>query len=84
MIAAHGQHDTFIKLHHSQRLYESYAGQKELRVFEGDHNDPRPSWFMDSAYIFFHFQFQMDDMPLLPHFEEYGARCEENVLQQHA
>lgn len=71
---AHGQHDTFIKLHHSQRLHDAYAGQKELRVFEGDHNDPRPSWFMDSAYIFFHFQFQMDDMPLLPQFKEYGAR----------
>lgn len=38
----HGEHDDFIKPHHSQDICEKYKGSKNLLMVEGDHNDPRP------------------------------------------
>lgn len=47
-----GEHDDFIKKHHSEQIYEKYAGDKNLIVVEGDHNSPRPKFMFDSASIF--------------------------------
>lgn len=47
-----GEHDDFIKKHHSQELHAKYAGDKNLIVVEGDHNSPRPKFLFDSASIF--------------------------------
>ena len=47
-----GEHDDFIKKHHSEDIYEKYAGDKNLIVVEGDHNSPRPKFMFDSASIF--------------------------------
>jgi len=50
----HGVADDFIHPHHSDRIYDSYMGDKNIIKFEGDHNSPRPQFFMDSLTIFFH------------------------------
>jgi dipeptidyl aminopeptidase/acylaminoacyl peptidase len=47
-----GEHDDFIKKHHSEQIYERYAGDKNLIIVEGDHNSPRPKFMFDSASIF--------------------------------
>jgi len=47
-----GEHDDFIKKHHSEELYEKYAGDKNIIIVEGDHNSPRPKFMFDSAAIF--------------------------------
>lgn len=47
-----GEHDDFIKKHHSEELHAKYAGDKNLIVVEGDHNSPRPKFLFDSASIF--------------------------------
>jgi pimeloyl-ACP methyl ester carboxylesterase len=47
-----GEHDDFIKKHHSEALHAKYAGDKNLIVVEGDHNSPRPKFLFDSASIF--------------------------------
>lgn len=47
-----GEHDDFIKKHHSEQLYEKYAGDKNIIIVEGDHNSPRPKFMFDSAAIF--------------------------------
>lgn len=47
-----GEHDDFIKKHHSEEIYEKYAGDKNLIIVEGDHNSPRPKFMFDSASIF--------------------------------
>lgn len=47
-----GEHDDFIKKHHSEELYEKYAGDKNIIIVEGDHNSPRPKFMFDSASIF--------------------------------
>ena len=39
--------------HHGELLYQKYAGDKNIVHFEGGHNGYRPSFFMDSAAIFF-------------------------------
>ena len=49
-----GKEDTFIVPTHTQALYEKYAGDKNLVLVEGDHNSPRPQYFLDSVGIFFY------------------------------
>jgi hypothetical protein len=34
----HALDDTFVARHHSERLFQAYAGDKNLVTFEGDHN----------------------------------------------
>jgi pimeloyl-ACP methyl ester carboxylesterase len=50
----HGEHDDFIKQHHSQDICEEYKGPKHLLVVEGDHNDPRPPTCISSCQSFLH------------------------------
>lgn len=49
---AHGEKDTFIRPEHSQQLCAAYAGDKNLVLFDGDHNSQRPDFLFDSAVIF--------------------------------
>lgn len=49
---AHGEHDAFINHSHSEQLHAAYAGDKNLILFDGDHNSERPSFFFNSAVIF--------------------------------
>jgi len=49
---AHGERDAFIKQHHSEQLHAAYAGDKNLILFDGDHNSSRPDFFFNSAVIF--------------------------------
>ncbi|KAL0490956.1 hypothetical protein AKO1_009774 [Acrasis kona] len=51
---AHAEGDDFIRIHHSEKLYEAYSGDKNLIRFEGDHNSERPDFFYDSVCIFFY------------------------------
>jgi len=57
---ATGNQDDFIKPHHTDELYKKYAGDKNVIKFEGDHNSTRPSFFFDSATIFFSTTLQVD------------------------
>lgn len=50
---AHAEGDDFIKIHHSEKLYQVYSGDKNMIRFEGDHNSERPEFFYDSVTIFF-------------------------------
>lgn len=45
--------DNFILPSHTQALYDRYAGDKNLVMVDGDHNSPRPEFFLDSVGIFF-------------------------------
>lgn len=49
----HGRGDDFIKPHHTQKLFESYNGDKELEVVDGDHNSLRPPSTIRKAVLFF-------------------------------
>jgi len=44
----------FIKIKHSEVLYENYGGDKSIIQFEGDHNSPRPEFYYDSVANFFY------------------------------
>eukprot|EP00980_Cylindrotheca_fusiformis_P024706 scaffold12324_cov144-Cylindrotheca_fusiformis.AAC.1 len=48
----HGEHDDFIKPHHSQDICEEYTGPKNMLVVEGDHNDPRPATCITACQSF--------------------------------
>lgn len=47
-----GDGDIMVRPHHSQSIYNAYKGDKNLVTFDGDHNELRPSFFLDSASIF--------------------------------
>lgn len=49
---AHGERDSFIKPSHSEQLHAAYAGDKNIILFDGDHNSARPAFFFNSAVIF--------------------------------
>ncbi|KAJ4758228.1 alpha/beta-Hydrolases superfamily protein [Rhynchospora pubera] len=50
----HGSKDIFIPPHHCDRIYDGYAGDKNIIKFDGDHNSPRPQFYYDSVSIFFY------------------------------
>lgn len=50
----HAKDDKFIQPHHSDLIYSSYAGDKNIIKFDGDHNSSRPQFFYDSVSIFFY------------------------------
>ncbi|GAB4843486.1 hypothetical protein Ancab_013447 [Ancistrocladus abbreviatus] len=52
-LLGHATDDDFIQPHHSERIFDAYAGDKNLIKFEGDHNSPRPQFYFDSISIFF-------------------------------
>mmetsp|Transcript_14316 Transcript_14316/g.23697 ORF Transcript_14316/g.23697 Transcript_14316/m.23697 type:complete len:462 (+) Transcript_14316:162-1547(+) len=47
-----GEEDEFVPPTHSQRIHDSYAGDKSLVLVAGDHNSARPGFFSHSAMIF--------------------------------
>lgn len=49
-VAAEG--DEFVPPHHSQLIYQKYAGDKNVILVDGDHNSARPRFLFDSASIF--------------------------------
>ena len=61
-----GEHDEFIKKHHSEEIYAKYAGDKNLIIVEGDHNSPRPKFMFDSASIFLQTCLQIPNSWALP------------------
>eukprot|EP00252_Welwitschia_mirabilis_P016543 TRINITY_DN3648_c0_g1_i1.p1 TRINITY_DN3648_c0_g1~~TRINITY_DN3648_c0_g1_i1.p1 ORF type:complete len:317 (-),score=56.66 TRINITY_DN3648_c0_g1_i1:222-1172(-) len=50
----HATEDVFIQPHHSDLIFSSYAGDKNIIKFEGDHNSTRPQFYYDSVSIFFY------------------------------
>ncbi|KAK7292505.1 hypothetical protein RIF29_08286 [Crotalaria pallida] len=54
VLFGHASADKFIQPHHTDRISESYAGDKNVIKFDGDHNSSRPQFFYDSVSIFFY------------------------------
>ncbi|OMO64651.1 putative catalytic [Corchorus olitorius] len=50
----HASEDKFIQSHHSDLIFSSYAGDKNVIKFNGDHNSSRPQFYYDSVSIFFY------------------------------
>lgn len=54
VLFAHAEGDDFIRVHHSEKLFEVYAGDKNIIRFDGDHNSTRPDFFYDAVKFFFY------------------------------
>ncbi|KAJ8759673.1 hypothetical protein K2173_009762 [Erythroxylum novogranatense] len=52
-LLGHASEDKFIQFHHSDLIFKSYAGDKNMIKFDGDHNSSRPQFYYDSVSIFF-------------------------------
>ncbi|CAL8472078.1 g11620 [Coccomyxa elongata] len=89
----HSESDSFISKAHSQKLHKAYAGDKNLIMFEGDHNSHRPQFFYASALIFLNTVLQIDkhmapaeaaataaDQDGLPSASDANAAREEDML----
>ncbi|XP_054802898.1 uncharacterized protein LOC129306367 isoform X2 [Prosopis cineraria] len=53
VLIGHACDDKFIKPQHSDLIFKSYAGDKNVIKFNGDHNSSRPQSFYDSVSSFF-------------------------------
>ncbi|MCH99826.1 abhydrolase domain-containing protein, partial [Trifolium medium] len=67
----HGNDDEFVQPHHSDLIFESYAGDKNIIKFDGDHNSTRPRIFFDSVCIFFYDVLRPPRIPRGRRFEKY-------------
>ena len=63
ILFCHGNNDNFISSKHTEKLLEVYAGEKDRIIVEGDHNSPRPKYFLDSVAIFFYNSLQCEALP---------------------
>jgi len=48
----HGLQDNFVLPRHSEKLYNNYAGDKEIMMFDGDHNNERSAKVIDRGVGF--------------------------------
>ncbi|KAE9594794.1 putative serine aminopeptidase, S33, alpha/Beta hydrolase [Lupinus albus] len=54
VLFGHANDDQFVQPHHTDLISKSYAGDKNIIKFNGDHNSSRPQSFYDSVSIFFY------------------------------
>ncbi|RHN72738.1 putative serine aminopeptidase, S33, alpha/Beta hydrolase [Medicago truncatula] len=71
VLFGHGNDDDFVQPHHSDLIAESYAGDKNIIKFDGDHNSIRPQIFYDSVCIFFYNVLRPPHIPRARRFEKY-------------
>lgn len=58
----HGLDDTFINNHHCNDLYKAYGGQKEIVMFEGEHNEKRPLHILQVISLFFYSHLKVENI----------------------
>lgn len=56
------KNDDFILPHHTDILYEKYAGEKKKLLVEGDHNSKRAQQVLDKISSFFYFGLYVKDL----------------------
>ena len=49
-----GKYDDFVDPHHTQDMYEAYAGDKDIIYIDGDHNSSRPKICLQKVASFFY------------------------------
>ncbi|KAL2339308.1 hypothetical protein Fmac_013754 [Flemingia macrophylla] len=90
VLFGHASDDKFIQPHHSDLISKSYAGDKNVIKFEGDHNSSRPQFFYDSVSIFFYNVLRPPNVPRTHKLEKYydlgdlklGPGVDENLLYE--
>lgn len=70
-IAAEG--DAFVPPHHSQKIHEKYAGDKNVIIVEGDHNSARPRYCLDSVSIFLQHTLQIPEEWIIIEGQKYAG-----------
>ncbi|XP_004486396.1 uncharacterized protein [Cicer arietinum] len=71
VLFGHANDDLFVQPHHSDLISESYAGDKNMIKFDGDHNSTRPQIFYDSVCIFFYNFLRPPHIPRARKFEKF-------------
>ncbi|KAJ1487103.1 Alpha/Beta hydrolase protein [Baffinella frigidus] len=61
VLIAHTRNDKLVNVAHSHRIWEEYGGDKQLSVFDGDHNSARPEEFRQHARDFLVDCFQKEE-----------------------
>ena len=62
ILFCHGLHDTFINNHQCNDLYKDYGGQKEIVMFEGEHNAKRPLHILQVISLFFYNHLKVENI----------------------
>ncbi|DBB11274.1 TPA: hypothetical protein ACH3X3_006710 [Trebouxia sp. C0006] len=73
VLFGHAREDTFVTKEHSEKLIARYGSpDKELMLFDGDHNSVRPTKFYGKVLMFFHQALQCQGA-LIPDEQNSGA-----------
>ena len=73
MLAGHAEGDTFVAKAHSEKLLAKYGSpDKELMLFDGDHNSIRPKQFYSKVLLFFYQVLQCQGV-LIPDEQNAGS-----------
>ena len=62
VLFCHGLDDTFINNHHCNDLYKAYGGQKEIVMFQGEHNEKRPLHILQVISLFFYNHLKVENI----------------------
>ena len=68
----HGKNDNFVNIHHCKDLYAVYAGEKTVTYVDGNHNDARPDYFLNSVAIFFYNALHVENLKELNYGDKIG------------
>lgn len=68
----HAVNDTFIKNEHCKALFSKYTGEKEMIMFDGDHNSKRPYHVLQVISLFFYDRLGGDNL------DELSELCDNN------
>lgn len=61
----HGLDDSFINNKHCLQLFKKYLGEKELVMFNGNHNTKRPYHILQIISLFFYDKLQVENASLI-------------------
>ena len=62
ILFCHGLDDSFINFHHCKDLFNVYNGQKEIVLFEGEHNERRPMRILQVISLFFYTYLKVENI----------------------
>merc|ERR1712117_838339 len=77
-----GSEDTFIPPHHTEAIFNQYAGEKRLITVDGDHNSVRPTFAMEAAAAVLKRDMSLPPPPPPQDAEDVGLKTQQRQQQK--
>ena len=74
----HAMNDNFISVDNSKNLYNEYKGKKEIILFDGNHNSPRPIHIFQIASLFIYENLDIKNIKTIS--EKYNKKVYKTIV----